>query len=359
MLAVTVHCLASASPTPSPVHGDPLLAPPSAATIVTCAIETEPIATREDAIDDPSFWPNSSDPLASLIIGTDKKFGLRVYDLSGRQVQELPDGRMNNVDIALNVRAPQGTLDLALATNRTDNTVVAYAITGTPTPLSRVEELTIAPDIGEVYGICVYTHADGACRVFVGSKSGTVKEFSLSARGGSWSAREVRRFEVGAQVEGMVADAAHDRLYIGEEALGVWVYPLAVPQDPEAEVAPRYLLDTVRTGDSLVSGNLAPDVEGIALYEEAGGRGILLVSCQGENRYAAYDRVSMRYLGSISLAFGAADPVTHTDGIAASSAVIADIFPRGILIAQDDNDGEPQNFKIADWRLIEAALSGK
>ena len=61
--------------------------------------ETEPVPHVGDAADDPAIWPDPRDPARSTIIGTDKDGGLAVYDLSGRELQYLPDGRLNNVDL--------------------------------------------------------------------------------------------------------------------------------------------------------------------------------------------------------------------------------------------------------------------
>ena len=52
-----------------------------------------------DAADDPAVWVNPDDPSKSVIVGTDKEGGLMVYDLAGRQLQYLPVGDMNNVDV--------------------------------------------------------------------------------------------------------------------------------------------------------------------------------------------------------------------------------------------------------------------
>ena len=38
-------------------------------------------------------------PERSLVVATDKRSGLLVYDLAGRQVQYLPVGNLNNVDL--------------------------------------------------------------------------------------------------------------------------------------------------------------------------------------------------------------------------------------------------------------------
>ena len=72
------------------------------AAVVHATGETEAVATTNaDAADDPAIWRNPADPAASLIVGTDKKAGLHVYDLTvgcatssmrGRQ-QCRPGGR--------------------------------------------------------------------------------------------------------------------------------------------------------------------------------------------------------------------------------------------------------------------------
>src|SRR5690606_39134089 len=60
-------------------------------------LETEIAASYGDAADDPAIWVHPDDPEKSLVIGTDKKLGLYVFDLEGRTLQTVPDGRMNNV----------------------------------------------------------------------------------------------------------------------------------------------------------------------------------------------------------------------------------------------------------------------
>jgi 3-phytase len=55
---------------------------------------------------------------------------------------------------------------------------------------------------------------------------------------------------------------------------------------------------------------------------------------------------------------GTVDAVSHTDGLDVSSASLPD-FPKGILVVQDDANPTSevdQNFKIVDWRSVEAAL---
>ena len=47
----------------------------------------------------PAIWVDRRDPSRSVVIGTDKKLGLNVYDLKGKRLQVVADGRMNNVDL--------------------------------------------------------------------------------------------------------------------------------------------------------------------------------------------------------------------------------------------------------------------
>jgi 3-phytase len=39
-----------------------------------------------DAADDPAIWVHPVDPALSLVLGTDKKGGLNVFDLEGKRL---------------------------------------------------------------------------------------------------------------------------------------------------------------------------------------------------------------------------------------------------------------------------------
>ncbi|KAK0357597.1 hypothetical protein LTR94_038840, partial [Friedmanniomyces endolithicus] len=52
-------------------------------------MQTAPVAQMGDAADDPAIWVNPLDASKSRILGSNKKQGLLVYDLDGRQTQFL------------------------------------------------------------------------------------------------------------------------------------------------------------------------------------------------------------------------------------------------------------------------------
>ncbi|MEU0270277.1 phytase, partial [Streptomyces sp. NPDC006307] len=81
--------------------------------------------------DDPAIWRNTADPGRSLVIGTAKEGGLRVYDLDARPVQSLatpPGGRFNNVDLVHGLRLPAGRADVAVTTDRGNDRLRFYRI---------------------------------------------------------------------------------------------------------------------------------------------------------------------------------------------------------------------------------------
>jgi 3-phytase len=93
--------------------------------------------------DDPAVWVDRHRPGRSLVIGTAKNAGLRVYDLGGRQSQSIPappapdpdsePGRFNNVDLAYGVKLDAPTTNGAPTINGPRATKGASITDGAPT----------------------------------------------------------------------------------------------------------------------------------------------------------------------------------------------------------------------------------
>ena len=105
---------------------DPRASAASTARTVTPALEAPAVATWGDAADDPAIWVNAKEPSKSVVIATDKNLGLYVYDLDGRLLQTLADGRMNNVDVRDGLLVDGKPRTLVAASNRTDKTIALY-----------------------------------------------------------------------------------------------------------------------------------------------------------------------------------------------------------------------------------------
>ncbi|MBK9388363.1 MAG: phytase [Planctomycetes bacterium] len=319
--------------------------------------ETAPVASADDAADDPALWLHPTEPARSLILGTDKKDGLYVYALDGRQLAHVGAGLApNNVDLRYGFAMGAQVFDLAVCTVRGRERGLAVwlldAATGLPEPEPRVVHPLFLDD--EPYGVALWKRpSDGAFFAFASDKRGRVAQFALRAtREASQIAitvEEVRRFEVGSQVEGLVVDDEHGWLFVAEETGGLWRY----------DAQPFHAATHADRVELLARGAFTPDLEGLALLCDGAGGGYLLVSLQGENRYALFERVAPhRLVREIDpVASRAIDDVEETDGLDATAWPLPPLFPHGIVVVQDgENPGATQNFKLFGWEQFGGSL---
>jgi 3-phytase len=312
---------------------------------VVASVETEPVKTTGDSADDATLWVNQSDPALSLIIGTNKKSGLVVYDLTGKEFQSLPDGPMNNVDHRDDFPLAGKKDSLVTASNRRTNSIAIYRINSETRQLENVAARLIKTI--EAYGSCMYqSRQTDKFFYIVTGKQGFLEQFELFDNGkGRVDATRVRQIKVGTQLEGCVADDELGHLYIGEEGVGIWKYQAEPNGSPQ-----RTKVDGVGS-----AGNLVADVEGLTIAHEKNGRGYLIASSQGNNSFVVYRRESSNaYVKTFRIMAGnSIDEVTETDGIHVTTANLGPQFPNGVFIAQDgrDNTGK-QNFKLVPWHLI-------
>lgn len=328
------------------------LPPPAAAPlpVVMARVQTSPLAQGGDAADDPAIWVHPADPSASRVLATDKKRGLAVYDLQGRELQFLPVGRINNVDLRRDVRVGTERMDIAAATQRDEHGIVLFGITSE----GQVAELARLPlGYPNIYGLCMRRTALGEAEVLVNDKDGRFLQLRIERdAAGAWQARRLREFRLGSQPEGCVVDDAQGTLYAGEEKRGVWALS-AEPTDARASDR-RLILPT--------GGPLRADVEGLAIYRGA-QQSYLVVSSQGNDSYVVLDaappyRVRGAFRIGINLAAGI-DGASETDGLEVTALPLGPGFPQGMLVVQDGRkrlpEG-PQNFKYVSWQDVARAL---
>lgn len=307
--------------------------------------ETTPVESLDDAADDPAIWINKANPASSLILGTDKQAGLYVYDLQGETVQFLPTGRLNNVDLRQGVTISGWSGDIAAASNRTNNTIALFTIDEN----GQVTETGSFPSlIEEPYGLCMGALA-GEVFVFVAFKTGDLISYSLTGPGGG---AEAARLKLATQLEGCVFDDDMGVLYIGEEEKGIWKTAF----NGSAFTAPS-LVDEVSSASGVKA-----DVEGLALYKTGERTGYLLASSQGNNSYAVYRREGENdFITRFVIADGdKIDGSEETDGIEALSIGLGPNYPEGVFVVQDGYNaprGTPQNYKIVDFRDINALIA--
>jgi len=312
---------------------------------VAATVETDPVSTGGDSADDTTLWVNPSDPSQSLIIGTNKLRGLAVYDLMGKQLQFLPDGNMNNVDHRDGFPLGAGKVSLVTSSNRSNNSIGVYRVNPATRRLENVAARLLPA--ANAYGACMYHNPKtGKFYSIITSKQGVAEQFELFDDGkGRVDARSVRRFKVGSQIEGCVADDELGSLYIGEERVGIWKYQA----EPDAK------LDRVKVDGVAAAGHIVADVEGLTIAFGKNGTGYLIVSSQGDSSFVVYRREGDNaFVKKFRIGAGnGIDEVTGTDGIYVTTVNLGPMFPRGVFIAQDGvNDKGNQNFKLVPWQLI-------
>ncbi len=333
---------------------DPTTLTESGAIVLSASVETEPVRSFGDAADDPAIWVHPSDPSKSLIIGTQKKRGLNVYDLAGKELQSLADGRMNNVDVRYGFDLGGKSVDVLTATNRSNDSIAIYVIDPDSRTLRNVALEVIDSGMTDPYGQCMYRSAkSGDYFVIINDSSGLVKQWRLEASDDEYiTATVVREFQLDSQTEGCVADDVSGVLYIGQEDFGIWKYSA----EPDANEE-RTLVDTVD------GGNLTADVEGLSIYYGPGETGYLIASNQGADNYAVYRREGdNEFIGHFHVVANellGIDGSSETDGIDVTSASLGAAFPNGLFVAQDGRNISPderQNFKLVPWERIAEAM---
>jgi 3-phytase len=303
--------------------------------------QTDPVPHLGDAADDPAIWVNANDPTQSRVLGTDKKGGLGVYDMAGKELQYLPAGRLNNVDLRTGFALGGKQMDLAVASNRDRNSLHLFAIDRSSGQVSDIGQ--IATPITAIYGLCLFKDREGAIHAIANDKDGTFLQYRLDGSGGSPRGELVRQFKVASQPEGCVADDRNQRLF-------VWTL------DARGD-APATLEKVIGVG-----GPLHDDVEGVALYQGEKAD-YLVISSQGNDSYLVLDAVAPYAVrGAFRVGLNAdrgIDGASETDGLEVTSANLGGIWSRGMLVVQDGRKRMPegaQNYKYLPWAAVAEAL---
>lgn len=324
------------------------LAAPPRSVQLAAQEQTDGVPSLGDAADDPAIWVNTRQPEHSRVLGTDKKGGLLVYDMAGKQVQHLPVGRLNNVDLRPGFTLGKRQVDLAVASNRDHNSLHLFAIDPASGVLSDIGQL--ATPLKAIYGLCMFKDRQGALYAVVNDKDGTFLQYRLDGTSGKPLGQMVRRFNTATQSEGCVADDRNERLFIGEEDVAVWAL------DARAD-APSSLDKVIAVG-----GPLHDDVEGLALYHGR-QRDYLVISSQGNDAYVVLEaQAPYRLRGSFQVGLNAArhiDGASQTDGLEVTSANLGGPWSAGLLVVQDGRKRMPegsQNFKYVPWSAVADAL---
>ncbi|WP_419570574.1 phytase [Rheinheimera sp.] len=311
-------------------------------------LETAAVSYRGDAIDDPAIWQHPTDPAKSLILATDKRAGLAVYNMQGAQQQFLAVGRVNNVDLRYGFHYQGQSMALAAASTRADNGIQLFGISAD----GKVSTLTrIQTGLTDIYGLCMYQPAGTQqFYVFANSKDGTVAQYQISASAKGASGKLVRSLKVPSQPEGCVADDGQHQLFVGEEDVGIWRFDARASAATQGEFI-------IKADDQM----LVADVEGLAFWP--GKQPYLLVSSQGNDSYVLYKATApyeavLRFRIRLNPDL-AIDGSSETDGLELTTLNLGPGFEQGAILVQDGRNRMPeqgQNIKLVPLAQLKTLL---
>ncbi|MEO1126669.1 MAG: phytase [Cyanobacteria bacterium J06639_16] len=333
--------------------------------------------------DDPAIWVHPTDPSKSVVFGTLKDGGLASFDLEGNVLStfrpaEFGDIRYNNVDLVYGFDLGGSPTDLAILSDRENDTLTILQIdpeTGgiTDVTSANIPETIFGVDDGEAtaYGLSTYTSpVSGKSYAFVTQADGNlVAQLELVEDSGKVSASVVRTLELptptgdpaDSQSEGIVVDQELGFLYVSlEDEVGI----LKFSAEPDGG-------NDFQVIQSIDEDYLVPDLEGLSIYYGADGSGYLIANSQGDSSYAVFNREGDNaYLGSFVVgANGPIDQANESDGLDVINVSLGSAFPNGLLVVQDgandpqnavEDDEELENnstnFKLVPWENVAEAF---
>jgi myo-inositol-hexaphosphate 3-phosphohydrolase len=301
-------------------------------------------------------------------------------DLAGEVLEtilpaEFGEIRYNNVDLIYNFDLDGEPVDLAVASDRANDTLAIYQIDPDSRELIGVTAEDIIETIfgeydGEAtaYGLATYTSPQtGQSYAFVSQADGNlVAQLALTDNGsGQVEAEVVRTISLpevsdnvaDSQSEGMVVDRELGFFYVAMED-GTGIFKFRAEPDGGDDSDPIRVIDTH---------TLFPDIEGLTIYYGPNGGGYLLVSSQGDSTYAVFERSGDNdYLGRFAVGDSdGIDQANESDGADVLNVALGEAFPNGLLVVQDgandpqylaEDDEEIENrstnFKFVPWENV-------
>lgn len=305
--------------------------------------ETEP--TLADGANAAAIVLNSGDLADSLILGAASEGGIEIYSLDGRRIGMDESRPVTLLDVMYNFPLGGGEVTLVVAYDAGTTEIVAYTLSEDGKALDQVMPNPVAT-LTEVEGLCLYTSPLTGKFYAFAAGGGYVQQWELYDQEESVTARMIRKLPVGLGAAHCVADSRNGNLYYSQETVGIW----QISAEPETDAEP------VAVDHAGPNGRFSGDVKGLALVQNANGKGYLLASDADASLVQVYEVPGFEHAATFAVIAGELDAVEESEGMAASSLAFTADYPGGLLVlADDDNEGEHTNFKLVSWADVVTA----
>ena len=310
---------------------------------ITAAGET--MGAESSAANDPALLIDGDNTEASLLLASSGEGGLEIYTLDGAR-QGLGSHRPTTlVDVRHDFPLGGQSVDLIVGYDAQSTALMAYVLDDSRTGLREVS--SPLETRAEIEGLCLFQSPISGKHYAFAAGDGMFQQWELYSRDGAVEGRLIRTVPVGLGVAHCVAHDRGAEVFYSQETVGV----ARIGAEPESEAEVEFV-DLTRP-----HGRFSGDVKGVALYEQEDG-GYLIVSDADESRLQIYDLESREHRGAVSVVGGdSVDGVEETEGLAATGVALGASLGQGLLVlADDDNDGAPANYKLVPWQRISEAL---
>ena len=306
--------------------------------------------------DDPAIWINYANLDSSLVLGTDKhksKGGVYVFNLKGKidtNRSRLQLKRVNNVDIAYGFNLNKTKVDIAVATERDEQSIRVFALPSMQIIDDGGIKVFEDDSLNLPMGIALYKRErDGNVFAIVGRKegplSGYLYQYLLYDSANAVKAKLVRKFGTYSgkkEIESIAVDHQLGYVYYSDEQVGIRKYH-ADPDSADVQLA------------IFGSNEFKEDNEGISIFSTSDKEGYILVSDQSANKFNVYARLgSSTNPHEHQLIKRIPFSTNNSDGSDVTSVELPG-FKGGLFVAMSDN----KTFQFYSWQQIWEQIQGK
>ncbi|MDP9140015.1 MAG: phytase, partial [Pseudomonadota bacterium] len=273
---------------------------------------------------------DAGDGRRNRIIVADDDAGLAFYDATGRRTASHAIGAVEGLDLRDGFAIGGRSVQLLAVADEKGRRLAFYGVDGDKLAALGSLKLDAEPSV-----VCLQRATGDAWFAFAVDGDGGVSQWQLYAKGQQVSARPVRSFSVGAEVEACAADDRAGALYLIESDTAVWRYR----SDPEAEIARVPIAVRGPVGPLESPQALALAGEATLLVDRDAG---VLRVLDREAPYTQRAVLSLDRLG-----------IGEAGSLATSTQAFATSFPAGVLAWIDERATEGgARLKLFDLRSL-------
>lgn len=280
-----------------------------------------------------------------FIASATRSGGLLLRDFRGSVLQQLPGGRLTDIDLTSLPLERSFTVVIGGTRRSSGRTRIAFFRLEDGTGQTARPWGEVMTDLSDPSGFCM-RQGDGVVQAVAFDRRGAARQFTISeGPDGTVVAQETRRFRIPDAGQGCAVAAGNGHLYVSHARGGFWRYPL----DPNSTLPPT------RVGASGPAVILPS--ESVAIFS----RGLQTYLAGLDSSHAAFslwrlDRSGLTWVGRVEVRENPGGRLVRNLTSVDAYGGAVDGFPDGVMVVQGRTGSGPPELRYVDWAEIERAL---